>query len=221
MPRKNKLSRTKLDYQVAEIPLHLRDKYYTINTYRRAKASLRRCFKDRCGYSMLNSQNCGGPKRMEVDHFNPKSKKRRRQRYSCFVLSSNHCNGSKSNTWPSKKERDQGFYLVNPRKELLYERHVREDRESGRLVPITIAGAYNIEILDLNAPHLCELRTLRTKLRNLIESGKSYIVEVEELEEAMGAFATAWEESETIPFIPYFEGELDDDGFPKNGLVHL
>ncbi len=103
---------------------------------------------------------------MEVDHFNPKLRHPFRNRHGNLIVASRHCNGAKSDTWPTEEDRRQGIYLINPYEEEDYGRHIVEDTVSGKLVGRTVAGRWHIEILDLNADHLVQKRLDRTRLAN-------------------------------------------------------
>lgn len=212
MQNKISLPRKRLSYRVGKIPHRYKDKYYTRNTYRRAKPQLRRCYGDRCGYSMVHANYIGGKIELEVDHFNPSLKKRKKQRFSGFVLSSGHCNRMKDDTWPTSSDRRDGFYLLDPRKELVYERHVRENKETGELIPVTRAGHYHIEVCDLNAPHLCDLRSRRTKLREYVGESHAFITKTNDAPQLVEKLGEVLSEIEVVPKILFFEGELNEDG---------
>lgn len=172
--------------RIRGIPLLLKTKTYTINTYGLAKKNLIKCYNGRCGYSAIHMKHLGGIKSMEVDHFNPEVKKQKRQKYSSFVLSSRHCNGSKSNTWPTKAQQLRGIKLLNPRRDKDYWEHFEIKDSTGELTGITPAGIFHIEICDLNAEHLCDLRKESIASKKLLNSpairkkGK-----LEELQEAI------------------------------------
>lgn len=144
--------------RIPKIPLSLRSKSYTINTYRRAKTHLLKCYQERCGYSMIHMNHLGGAKEMEVDHFDPRTKTLRRQPYSAFVLSSGHCNRSKGDTWPTEEQIAKGIRFINPRDEWDYGPHIKVDDRTGEVIGATPAGIFQIRVCDLNAPHLVRLR---------------------------------------------------------------
>lgn len=136
---------------------------YPKTKYRQALGALLRETGDRCGYS-LQHLNDLGRKSMEVDHFNPKLRHPFRNRHGNLIAASRHCNGAKSNTWPTEEDRRQGIYLINPYDEADYGKHIVEDRTTGILSGKTVAGRWHIEILDLNADHLVQKRLDRTQL---------------------------------------------------------
>jgi hypothetical protein len=105
---------------------------------------------------------------MEVDHFNPTLVGPQRHKYDNLFLATRHCNGSKSNIWPTKKDRKKGIHLINPCKELDYGLHIFEHPETHRLIGITPAGDFHITTCDLNAPHLVVERYERAAIHDLL-----------------------------------------------------
>lgn len=138
---------------------------YPKTKYRQALPSLLMETGDRCGYSLQHVLDLG-LKSMEVDHINPKLRHPFRNRHGNLITASRHCNGAKSDTWPSAEDRKAGLYLINPYEEADYGKHIIEDRATGILSGKTIAGKWHIEILDLNAAHLVTKRLDRTQLGN-------------------------------------------------------
>jgi hypothetical protein len=138
---------------------------YPKTKYRQALPSLLRETGERCGYSLQHVLDLGR-KSMEVDHFNPELRHPFRNRHGNLIAASRHCNGAKSDTWPSTEDREVGLYLINPYEEEDYGKHIIEDRATGSLRGKTVAGKWHIEILDLNAAHLVTKRLDRTLLRN-------------------------------------------------------
>jgi hypothetical protein len=61
---------------------------------------------------------------MQVDHFNPNLKKNFLQDYVNLFLSTSHCNGSKSDRWPTNKERAKGWRFLDCTKEIDYGVHI-------------------------------------------------------------------------------------------------
>ena len=105
---------------------------------------------------------------MEVDHFRPRGS--RRNLYSNLIPATRHCNGSKSQTWPTKGQQRAGIRLLNPFVERDYGKHIFEEPISHRLVGVTSAGRYQIIVCDLNAAHFVEERKDRARIRKLLES---------------------------------------------------
>ena len=105
---------------------------------------------------------------MEIDHFNPLLKGASRNKYANLFLASRHCNGSKSNTWPSRSARKKGIHFLNPCEEIDYGVHIVEHPLTHRLIGLTPAGDFHITCCDLNAIHLVEERRERAKIHNLL-----------------------------------------------------
>lgn len=160
--------------RIRPVPLTYKDKTYTPNTYRRAKSGLLRCYKERCGYSAIHMHFLGGIRCLEVDHFNPATKKLKKQKYKHYVLASRHCNGSKSDSWPTADQRAKGLRLLNPRVEQDYGVHFVVDKLTGRLIGKTPSGIFHIRVCDLNADTLCNLRMTSLKLKDFLKEPKIF-----------------------------------------------
>ncbi len=104
---------------------------------------------------------------MEVDHHNPKAK--RRHAANNLLPACRHCNGSKSDTWPTPAQHRQGIRFLNPTVEQDYGQHIFEDPDTHELVGVTPSGKYHITMLDLNDPHFVQQRKDRSELRALLE----------------------------------------------------
>lgn len=105
---------------------------------------------------------------MEVDHFKPKGKAR--HRFTNFLPATRHCNGAKSQTWPSAAEQRMGLRFLNPTLEQDYGVHIFEDPATNRLVGATNEGRFQIEMCDLNAPHLVRERKDRAAIKRNLEA---------------------------------------------------
>ena len=105
---------------------------------------------------------------MEVDHFRPRGS--RRNLYANLIPATRHCNGSKSQTWPTKGQQRVGIRLINPFVERDYGKQIFEDPISHKLVGVTPAGRYQIIVCDLDATHFIEERKDRARIRKLLES---------------------------------------------------
>lgn len=117
-----------------------------------------RDFEGRCGYSMQHHSRAG---RLEVDHFDPRRKKDLIQDYNNLFPASRHCNGKKSDTWPSAAERAAGCRFLNPCEEMDYGEQVFEDPVTHRLVGVNPAAVWHIRVCGLNADHLIHERKRR------------------------------------------------------------
>ena len=145
---------------------------FTNNTIREAYPYLLEDFKGRCAYSMQHVQTIGDVA-MNIDHFDPRKKRKKRQAYSNLNLASSQCNISKSNNWPTRQQRLSGARFLNPCKEKDYGVHIFEDPTTHELVGRTVAGNYQILMCNLNAQHFVLERTERTALAKiLLEFGK-------------------------------------------------
>ncbi len=124
-------------------------------------------FEDRCAYSMQH-QTRSGP--LEVDHFDPRQKKDLIQRFENLFPASRHCNGKKSDTWPTKAELAAGCRFLNPCKEMDYGEQIFEHPRTHELVGVTTAARWHIRVCGLNADHLVQERRRRTEHWQAIQS---------------------------------------------------
>ena len=134
--------------------------------YRKALEFLRVDFEDRCAYSMQHTERAG---KLEVDHFDPHLKQALYQSFDNLLPASRHCNGIKSNHWPSREEQAAGCRFLHPGKEMDYGEHIFEDPATHRLVGVTPAGRWHISMCGLNAPQLIKERAKRTNYRKQLE----------------------------------------------------
>ncbi len=114
---------------------------------------------------------------IEVDHFDPREKNAKIQRYSNLFPADRHCNGTKSDSWPTQEEENEGLRFINCCNEYDYGICIFEDPETHELVGTTPAARYHILTIDLNAPHLVKERTLRAQMLADINS-PAYIKDV-------------------------------------------
>lgn len=142
---------------------------FTEHTYKKAKPFLLRDFQKRCAYSQQHTDRSLGETTMEIDHFNPSITGPLRHKYENLFLSTRHCNGSKSNIWPTRKLRKSGVRFLNPCAELDYGCHIFEHPVTHRLVGVTPAGKYHVISCDLNAEHLNTERRERAKIWEYLE----------------------------------------------------
>lgn len=138
---------------------------------------------------------------MEVDHFQPKGK--RRHHYSNFLPATRHCNGAKSQTWPTAADWRAGIRFLDPTVEQDYGVHMFEDPITHHLVGATPAGRFQILICDLNAPHLVRERRDRAEIATaLAQSALPMIVGAPFAEVARSLQALKEELALKIPPIP-------------------
>lgn len=177
---------------------------FTRHTYRDAWPFLMSDFQKRCAYSMQHISRAGGPRNMQVDHFNPNLKKKYFHEYSNLFLSTSHCNGAKSDRWPTNRERANNWRFLDCTKEIDYGAHILEDPDTHELVGVTPEGRYHVLNCDLNSPHFIEERTKRaeywTTLHNMPVSMDSLSLP-KELRQLLQVL------EEMIPIIPYLSGE--------------
>jgi hypothetical protein len=128
--------------------------------YRDALPELIRDFEARCAYSMQHQSRSG---RLEVDHFDPRRIKDLIQSYANLFPASRHCNGKKSDTWPSKTEQAAGLRFLNPCEEKDYDELIFENPQTRELVGVTPAARWHIRVCGLNADHLIQERRRRAK----------------------------------------------------------
>ncbi len=130
---------------------------FTKHNYRDAWPFLMTDFEGRCAYSMQHISRASGRRNMHIDHFNPHLKKEYFQEYKNLFLSTSHCNGSKSDRWPTNKERRElGWRFLDSTKEHDYGVHIFEDPDTHEVVGVTPAGRYQVLNCDLNAPQFIE-----------------------------------------------------------------
>lgn len=159
-------------------------------------------FEGRCAYSMQHISRASGRRNMAVDHFNPHLKKLPIQEYSNLFLSTSQCNGSKSDRWPTNKERREfGWRFLDCTKEPDYGVHIFEDPDTHELVGATPAGRYHVRSCDLNAPQFILEREERTRYWNMIRSLGENPLEPEVVKLLKDTV------EHLIPEIPFLSGE--------------
>lgn len=178
---------------------------FTKHNYREAWSYLMTDFQERCAYSMQHISRASGRRNMHIDHFNPHLKKEYFQEYRNLFLSTSHCNGSKSDRWPTNKERRElGWRFLDCTKEADYGVHIFEDPDTHEVVGVTPAGRYQVLNCDLNAPQFIEERQQRAKCWETLNSKPIFsagfslpqeLLLIKEIAEKM------------IPEIPYLSGE--------------
>lgn len=119
---------------------------------------------------MQHTARAGGPKCMEVDHFNPNRKRDSIQNYSNLYPATRHCNGAKRDRWPKGKDRAAGMRFLDCCKEADFGLHIFEDPDTHELVGVTPPGKYHVRACDLNAPHLVNERRQRAEALRFLSS---------------------------------------------------
>jgi len=135
--------------------------------YRRALPELIRDFDGRCAYSMQHFSRAGGMSCMEVDHFDPRTKKERFQNYNNLFLATRHCNGAKRDR-PTHGDVAAGLRFINPCEDWDYGKYIFEDPISHRLIGTTPQAIYHIRYCDLNAAHLVAERRDRSAILKML-----------------------------------------------------
>ncbi|TVP75263.1 MAG: HNH endonuclease [Puniceicoccaceae bacterium] len=154
---------------------YIRHKQFRKTTYPKAKKYLIEDIGARCAYSMLHENQMGGETCLEVEHFDPRRKKDKIQRYSNLLLSCRHCNLKKSTKWPTEEQYRKGIYFIDPTIELDYGKHIFEDPETHEVFGVTPAGKWQILQMDLNAGFLVRKRKERAEW-NKIKSGQAGVM---------------------------------------------
>lgn len=138
--------------------VHSLNKKFKRYKYKKAIADLMLDFKGRCAYSMQHHSRAG---QLEVDHFDPRLKKDLWHHSTNLFPASRHCNGAKSDNWPSSLETKLGCRFLNPCEEQDYGEQIFEDPNSHVLVGTTPAARWHIRMCGLNAPRLIDERARR------------------------------------------------------------
>lgn len=136
--------------------------------YTKFRPFVREDFSECCAYCLLHELMAGGERNFELDHFRPKSLPQfaalltdfYHLYYCCHV-----CNHIKSNTWPPAEAEANGYGFVDLCRDV-FSMHFAEE-ETGHWRPLTLAGEYTEDKLNLNSRHLL---LVRKKLRNIAKS---------------------------------------------------
>ncbi|HBJ87809.1 MAG TPA: hypothetical protein DDZ88_28915 [Verrucomicrobiales bacterium] len=105
---------------------------------------------------------------LEVEHFDPRTKKHPIQKYSNLMSAARRCNSRKGNYWPSPEERNQGIKFIDPTLEHDYGVQIFEDPLTHKLVGTTPAGKFQIRMLGLNDDFFIRHRRDRARMRAMI-----------------------------------------------------
>lgn len=136
---------------------------------------------------------------MHVDHHNPTLPEGTRNDYENLFLASSHCNGKKSDRWPTDAQQALGIRFLNPCLEQDYGSYLFEDPDNFEIWSDTPAGKYHIRYLDLNAPHLVRERRARHALITLKEEPSLVTPQSSDAEAHEGAKAFLEELALMIP----------------------
>jgi hypothetical protein len=118
---------------------------------------VRRRYGYRCGYCGVSETDTGGE--LTVDHYQPVTTggtdDDQNLVYACI-----RCNQYKGRFFPSTEDLSYGRRVLHPARDDIYE-HLREDRDTGLLQPMTETGRFHVAILQLNRSALVEYRLRR------------------------------------------------------------
>lgn len=155
-------------------------KILTDNNYRTAsKKCLDRDFGRRCAYTMITEQHAGGSIGLEVDHFDPTLKGRKRHKYKNLFRALRFCNRRKADSWPTREEQSQGIRFLNPCEEWDYD--LQDELEEGQIFmdpdtcevwSLTPAARYHIEMLGLNEDFILEERRQARDLQEIMQASE-------------------------------------------------
>jgi len=165
-----------------------------------------RDFEGRCAYSMQHHTRSGP---LEVDHFDPAKKKALVQKYENLFPASRHCNGKKTDRWPTKEELQAGCRFLNPCEEMDYGEQIVENPRTGELIGLNTAARWHIRICGLNSAHLVQERQKRASHWNTINRSivflKRTVILGTESQNVVGDLAAKFREEVRlmIPEIPF------------------
>lgn len=129
--------------------------------YGRYRENLRFDFWYACAYCSIAETEAAGIG-FNIDHYQPQIKGAADiHDYSNLMWSCAPCNRQKGDEWESDENREKGFRFVRPDEENPQDHYLLHGL---LLQPITIAGTYTIEVLNLNRKSLRDLRHLRERL---------------------------------------------------------
>jgi hypothetical protein len=121
-----------------------------------------------CSMTELEAQGIG----FEIDHYKPRVKfKMEENNYENLMWSCTLCNRRKASYYPTKVQRQRGFFVLRPDKHN-FSLHLKVQGQ--RVEALSTTGTFNIERLDLNRLNLRRLREVRKgywKSRSYLLSG--------------------------------------------------
>jgi hypothetical protein len=105
---------------------------------------------------------------MEVDHYDPTIKNKKRNAYKNLYPAVSQCNNYKRARWPAKKQLEQRLRFLDPCKETDYDNHIFEHQPTGVLLPVSPEAVYHVENCNLNSAWLSQKRRMRTANRDAV-----------------------------------------------------
>jgi uncharacterized protein (TIGR02646 family) len=138
------------------------------SNYRRYRPYLRADFHKRCAYCEMTERVVLEITAFGIDHFRPKKLFPDLEcRYENLYYCCNDCNRYKGWVWPSADRSSEGYFFPDPCECDPQIDHLSEN-DQGRLVPITNAGVFALEVLRLNRESCTRFRTRRRLTRERI-----------------------------------------------------
>ena len=123
--------------------------------YRRYKSELRTEFGSQCVYCRAVDR-IKGIENFGVDHYRPqKHFPTLATEYLNLYYSCNRCNSLKRDFWPSPQRARDGQFVPNPCDHVMFD-HLRYKK--GTVADVSSAGAWTVELLDLNDPNVVQFR---------------------------------------------------------------
>jgi len=120
-------------------------------------------FEKTCAYCLLEELLAGGEENFELDHFKPKNlfKTLVNDFYNLY-WSCHPCNRIKWAYWPSKELQKRGIGFVDLCQDDFKTHFV--EKADGTWEGLTLSAGFTIDALNLNRPHLKQIRMLVRKL---------------------------------------------------------
>lgn len=123
--------------------------------YRKYKTVLRTEFGGQCVYCRAVDR-IKGIENFGVDHYRPqKHFPTLATEYLNLYYACNRCNSLKRDFWPSLQRARDGQFVPNPCDHVMFD-HLRYKK--GTVSDVSSAGAWTVELLDLNDPNVVQFR---------------------------------------------------------------